>query len=374
MSRLGGWVLSVLSVVVLTASLVWAAYQVTEKDLREGKQLYDQACASCHGDDGKGVTTGLGVKTPLPDLAWCVFNSEEPDQDWALVIAKGGPAIGRSIDMPSFGDSLTEEQIRQVIAYTRTFCPERWPRGELNFPRPLVTGKAWPENEVVLSWAFGRKPDTEKNGLFSLTFEKRVGPRGQVEVTLPFELLDPPGAGALGGIGDVEVGAKYVLYDSLKTLTIVSGGVDIGFPSGAMRRGTGKGTATVAPFLAAGKAWGDFVLQASLKLEQPLVERRAPKELLYNVAFMHPLSSFERQGGAIMTAQLELNGKTEWGLDDAKDFQLFITPGLRKGLTRSGVWAAAIGVQFPVTGVKDFEYRIMGYLLWEYPPWRWFDR
>ena len=143
---------------LLGASLGWGATRLKGKDWEEAKQLYADACASCHGDDGKGKVTGLGVTAELPDFTWCAFNSEESDRDWALVVAEGGPAAGRSEQMPAFREALTEQQINLVIAYVRTFCTEDWPSGDLNFPRPLVTEKAYPENEVVLSWNFGRTP------------------------------------------------------------------------------------------------------------------------------------------------------------------------------------------------------------------------
>ena len=61
------------------------------KDWEEAKQLYADACASCHGDDGKGKVAGLGVTVELPDFTWCAFNSEESDRDWSLVVAEVGP-------------------------------------------------------------------------------------------------------------------------------------------------------------------------------------------------------------------------------------------------------------------------------------------
>jgi hypothetical protein len=54
--------------------------------------------------------------------------------------------------MPAFGEALTEDEIQQTISYIRSLCADRsWPRGELNLPRPLVTEKAFPENEAVFS-------------------------------------------------------------------------------------------------------------------------------------------------------------------------------------------------------------------------------
>jgi hypothetical protein len=67
---------------------------------------------------------------------------------------------------------------------------------------------------------------------------------------------------------------------------------------------------------------------------------------------------------------LEFNGKSECGNQNAKHFQFYLTPGLRKGLTLAGNWAVALGVQVPVTRERETNYRVMGYLLYELPPFR----
>ena len=115
MNRLS-FIFAGLALFILGASIGWAATRIVGKDWEEAKQLYADACASCHGDDGKGQVSGLGVTVELPDFTWCAFNSEESDRDWALVVAEGGPAAGRSEQMPSFHGALTEQQINQVIA------------------------------------------------------------------------------------------------------------------------------------------------------------------------------------------------------------------------------------------------------------------
>jgi len=54
--------------------------------------------------------------------------------------------------MPSFDGVLSTRQISQVIQYLRSLCRESgWPIGELNVPWALVTEKAFPESEVVLT-------------------------------------------------------------------------------------------------------------------------------------------------------------------------------------------------------------------------------
>ena len=44
------------------------------------------------------------------------------DQFLSEIIAKGGGAVGKSSFMPSWGASLNEKQIRDVVAYIRTLA------------------------------------------------------------------------------------------------------------------------------------------------------------------------------------------------------------------------------------------------------------
>src|SRR5690606_8005672 len=102
---------------------------------------------------GRGAPPSLiGFDTPLPDFTDCAFSTVEPDTDWMAVSHDGGPARAFDRRMPAFGDALTDAEIQQSLDYARRFCTNpAWPRGELNVPRALVTEKAFPENEAVLT-------------------------------------------------------------------------------------------------------------------------------------------------------------------------------------------------------------------------------
>src|SRR3989454_609330 len=128
------WILGVLYVLVTTTTYA------TE----EGKELYDAACASCHGLDGRGAPTGTAITVPLPDFTDCSFVTREATGNWVALAAHGGRELGLSLQMPGFGDVFSEEQLHTIIAYVRGFCTDlSWPSGDLNFPRPVFTGKAF---------------------------------------------------------------------------------------------------------------------------------------------------------------------------------------------------------------------------------------
>jgi alcohol dehydrogenase (cytochrome c) len=76
------------------------APRIADANLARGKQLYDQACVICHGEDGKG---GHGVGAPLTGV-----------RDFTLAIET--VTKGRN-NMPPFSSSFTPDQIRDVSAY-----------------------------------------------------------------------------------------------------------------------------------------------------------------------------------------------------------------------------------------------------------------
>src|SRR5262245_40953703 len=113
-----------------------------------GRELYQAACAACHGPDGRGSPEPVvGFDVELPDFTECSFASPETEADWVAVVYNGGPIRSFDRRMPAFGDLLTLDEITRTVDYVRSLCGDNaWPRGELNLPRPLVTEKAFPEN------------------------------------------------------------------------------------------------------------------------------------------------------------------------------------------------------------------------------------
>ena len=129
----------------------------------------------------------------LPNFTDCNFASREPDSDWLAIVHEGGPARGFNRRMPAFGDALSDEEIEAAVRQLRAFCPdENWPRGDLNFPLAMYTEKAFPEDEIVVKHFV----NAEGSSAFEQEFiyEKRFGPRSQIEISLPWvrEDLGPP--------------------------------------------------------------------------------------------------------------------------------------------------------------------------------------
>lgn len=339
---------------------LWLAAPALADDDLDGKTLYAEACASCHGLDGRGAAH-TAVRVPLPDFTDCGFNTREPNSDWAIVVAHGGPAMALSNQMPAFEGVLTAAETERVLDYVRSFCRDhRWPRGELNFRRPIFTTKAFPENEAVLTQRFTKGPGGDAHWQTQLIGETRVGPRGQIELTVPFEIDDPHGGPTEGGIGDLALSYQQVFFASLPHLSIAAASLELVLPSGDRNRGLGDGTVSFEPSLLAGTAaLHPLVLQGQLQGLAPVDDDRADRGVRYRLALSVPLGPLRRDWWP--TLELEALQNVGAGTDS-----FFLTPQVYKAIRKRGHVALALGVQVPVGGNEPFDYRIVGFLLWEF--------
>jgi mono/diheme cytochrome c family protein len=88
----------------------------------EGKKLYLNYCASCHGETGKGdgpASQSLPVK-PADHTDRAVMG-QLSDKFLREIISKGGSAVGRSFMMPGWGQ-LTEAQLSDLVAFIRSLA------------------------------------------------------------------------------------------------------------------------------------------------------------------------------------------------------------------------------------------------------------
>src|SRR5215213_4303874 len=193
-----------------------AADAQTAKPERSGAELFRAACSACHGADGRGNPQSIvGFDDPLPDFTDCTFATPEAAADWFAIAHEGGPVRAFSRRMPSFGAALSEAEIERVVEHVRGFCDDpAWPRGELNLPRALVTEKAYPENEALLTTSIQKGAAREITNEF--VYEHRFGKRNQFEVAVPLTMQASEGDQWLRGLGDVAVAAKRVLYHNLR--------------------------------------------------------------------------------------------------------------------------------------------------------------
>lgn len=329
-----------------------------------GRELYEIGCAKCHGSDGQGVDPSLvGFTAPLPDFTDCRFASREADDDWIAVTHLGGPARGFNTSMPAYAEAFDAERIERIVEYMRGFCTDRaWPRGELNLPLPLVTEKAFPEDEVLWTTFV----DVEGKGGFAteLVYERRVGARHQWEATLPIGASSPSdGAPWSGGIGDVSLGWKSAFWHSPSS--IVTAGAEVIFPTGDEERGLGKGTAVFEPYLAFAQAFPrEWFLQAQGGAEFPADTEKAERELFWRGALGR---SFSAGGGfgRLWSPIIEILGSSTV---DFGETSWSVVPQMQVSLSTRQHIRVNAGVLIPVSRRDERATEFVFYFLWD-----WFD-
>jgi mono/diheme cytochrome c family protein len=331
----------------------------------DGRALYSAACAACHGSDGKGQPRHVvGFDTPLPDFTDCSFSTPEPDADWFAIVHQGGPVRAFDRRMPAFGDVLSAEAIRKTLDYARSFCRSRsWPRGELNLPRALVTEKAFPENEAVVTATVSG--GEESSVVSEFLYEQRLGPRSQFEIAVPLAFQNTADSTWHRGLGDVAVAFKHTLIHSLDAGTIVSGAAEVVWPTGKETEGLGNGVTVFEPFVAVGQILAaDAFLQFQVGAELSANRSVAPNEFFWRGLIGK--SFMPQRFGRTWSPLVEILGARELGTDARVEWD--VVPQMQVTLSRRQHIMLNGGVRIPVTERNGRDTQVLIYLLWD-----WFD-
>jgi mono/diheme cytochrome c family protein len=90
-----------------------------------GQEIFETNCETCHGPEGAGDGPGAVGLDPKPaNLGDNVMMSTLTDGYLFWRVSKGGAFEPFNSAMPSWEQSLTEEQRWQVISYVRTFSEQ----------------------------------------------------------------------------------------------------------------------------------------------------------------------------------------------------------------------------------------------------------
>ncbi|MEX1259196.1 MAG: c-type cytochrome [Gemmatimonadota bacterium] len=331
-----------------------------------GEDLYQAACANCHGAGGAGEPSLPLVlrDPPVPDFTECSFASREPDADWIAVAHDGGPVRGFSPLMPAFGSMLGPKELQRVMDYIRTLCDDTsWPRGELNLPRAMFTEKAYPEDELV--WTTEVPLGGEETSVMNeVVYEKRFGSRSQIEVVVPFGFRERSGGSWIGGLGDVVFGVKHALFHSLGAGSILSLGGEVKLPTGREEYGFGSGTTVLESFVSLGQILpSDAFLQLQGVAEFPTASGHDNEVVGRGVlGWSYAQGGWGRTWTPMIEAQAkkELADEAEWGWDLIPQLQVTLN-------TRQHV-IGNIAVLIPMTDTEFRDPRLAVYVLWD-----WFD-
>ena len=83
-------------------------------DTALGQAVFQTRCSICHGPQADGKSRLSGVMRPQPsNLRTSALDAEAMQR----IIATGGVGVGRSDQMPPWGDELSGMEIDAIVAY-----------------------------------------------------------------------------------------------------------------------------------------------------------------------------------------------------------------------------------------------------------------
>ena len=356
---------AVLIVFAIHTTIFSQAIKQRSHNVENGERIYKSGCIACHGGDGRGAPqtlTEFERPDTFPDFTLCDQTTIESNSTWKAMIVNGGPSRGFSEIMPAFGKLLKPDEIDDVIAYLRTFCHNNhWARGELNLPRALITEKAFPEDEVVISTAVNARgaPGVTTD----VIHEQRFGMHNQIEVEVPLQFQDQAHTWH-GGVGDITLGLKREMWSSLRTGSILSlfGGVIV--PSGDRSRGLGTGTTTFETFAAFDQLFPtNTFVQVQVGAELPRRTDIAPQTVYWRTALGQSFAADHGLGRLwspmvefVADRDLVTGAKTNWD----------VAPQMQVTLSRRQHIRANLGYRRPLTNTAGRQSQVIFYLLWDW--------
>jgi mono/diheme cytochrome c family protein len=88
-----------------------------------GRGVYQHYCQICHGEKGQGDGFNASRLQPPPrSFSDVKFWRQTSDERVSYAIAQGGPSVGKSLLMPAWGNTLSQNQIRDVMVFLRAFA------------------------------------------------------------------------------------------------------------------------------------------------------------------------------------------------------------------------------------------------------------
>ncbi len=104
--------IAIIAAVLLTAGLA-------QSRAADAKETWEKNCSKCHGPDGKGETK-MGKKLEVRDLTDSKVQASFTDQQ-AFDSTKNGVKAEGKQKMPGFAEKLSDDEIKAVVTYLRTF-------------------------------------------------------------------------------------------------------------------------------------------------------------------------------------------------------------------------------------------------------------
>jgi cytochrome c6 len=104
-------------IALLVLPAAFALALTTTAFAADGKAVYTDNCAKCHGEDGKGATK-MGTKLGARDYTDAKIQESVTDADAIKAVKEGLKKEGKTLMKPF---ELSDDDIKASVAYLRTF-------------------------------------------------------------------------------------------------------------------------------------------------------------------------------------------------------------------------------------------------------------
>src|SRR5438093_4847716 len=103
--------------IVIAACVALGTASLGAADVKEN---WEKHCASCHGKDGKGETKA-GRKADVKNLTDATYQASFSDEQMFKQIKEGMKDKNGKEKMRAFGGTLSDEEIKALVAFVRGF-------------------------------------------------------------------------------------------------------------------------------------------------------------------------------------------------------------------------------------------------------------
>ena len=85
----------------------------------DAKENWEKQCQKCHGADGKGETA-MGKKLKVKDYTDAKVQDAFKDEEAFKITKEGKKEDGKDM-MPAYAEKLSDQEIKDLVAYVRKF-------------------------------------------------------------------------------------------------------------------------------------------------------------------------------------------------------------------------------------------------------------
>ena len=107
----------------LLVVMLIASVQIHAQAKETAADNYKAYCVQCHGMEGNGKGLNIRDMSVQPrDHTDAQAMSTRSDDSLFKVIKEGGLSISKSVLMPNWGGTLSDEEIKDMVLHLRTLC------------------------------------------------------------------------------------------------------------------------------------------------------------------------------------------------------------------------------------------------------------